>query len=141
MEEKELKIQVPEGYEIDKENSTFKCIKFKKRTIGYFEVTRHYNTFNTNVLSISADFTEKLRAAGKLMLVAKYLNDGWIPDFKDTKTIKYYIAVDLPLEILGVFKSTNVVQSFVYFKTKELAKEAIKILGEDTVKKALSNEY
>ena len=27
--EKELKINVPEGYEIDKENSTFECIKFK----------------------------------------------------------------------------------------------------------------
>ena len=26
---KELKIQVPEGYEIDKESSTFECIKFK----------------------------------------------------------------------------------------------------------------
>ena len=29
METKELKIQIPEGYEIDKENSTFECIKFK----------------------------------------------------------------------------------------------------------------
>lgn len=27
---KELKINIPEGYEIDKNNSTFKCIKFKK---------------------------------------------------------------------------------------------------------------
>lgn len=26
---KELKISIPEGYEIDKENSTFECIKFK----------------------------------------------------------------------------------------------------------------
>lgn len=30
METKEFKIQVPEGYEIDKENSTFECIKFKR---------------------------------------------------------------------------------------------------------------
>lgn len=30
METKELKISVPQGYEIDKENSTFECIKFKK---------------------------------------------------------------------------------------------------------------
>ena len=30
METKELKIQVPEGYEIDEENSTFECIKFKQ---------------------------------------------------------------------------------------------------------------
>lgn len=29
METKELRVQAPEGYEIDKENSTFECIKFK----------------------------------------------------------------------------------------------------------------
>lgn len=29
METKEMKIVPPEGYEIDKENSTFECIKFK----------------------------------------------------------------------------------------------------------------
>ena len=28
---KEIKIDIPEGYEIDKENSTFECIKFKKK--------------------------------------------------------------------------------------------------------------
>ena len=28
--EKEFKIKVPDGYEIDKENSTFECIKFKR---------------------------------------------------------------------------------------------------------------
>ena len=31
METKEIKINIPEGYEIDKENSTFSCIKFKKK--------------------------------------------------------------------------------------------------------------
>lgn len=30
METKEFKVMVPEGYEIDKENSTFECIKFKR---------------------------------------------------------------------------------------------------------------
>lgn len=29
---KEIKIDTPEGYEIDKENSTFECIKFKKKS-------------------------------------------------------------------------------------------------------------
>lgn len=40
METKELKIQVPEGYEIDKENSTFECIKFKliRNDITYEDV-------------------------------------------------------------------------------------------------------
>lgn len=41
METKELKIQVPEGYEIDNEKSTFECIKFKliKKDITYKDVS------------------------------------------------------------------------------------------------------
>ena len=40
MDTKELKIQVPEGYEIDKENSTLECIKFKpiKKYITYKDI-------------------------------------------------------------------------------------------------------
>lgn len=42
METKELKTQVPEGYEIDKENSTFECIKFKsiQKNITYKDVCK-----------------------------------------------------------------------------------------------------
>lgn len=41
METKEIKINVPEGYEIDKENSTFERIKFKliKKNLTYEDVT------------------------------------------------------------------------------------------------------
>lgn len=48
METKELKIQVPEGYEIDKENSTFECIKFKsiQKNITYKDVGNRL--FNNN---------------------------------------------------------------------------------------------
>lgn len=35
MENKELKIIPPEGYEIDRENSTLECIKFKKKPNGW----------------------------------------------------------------------------------------------------------
>ena len=40
MEAKELKIQAPEGYEIDREKSTLDCIKFKliKKDITYEDV-------------------------------------------------------------------------------------------------------
>lgn len=48
MKTKELKIQAPKGYEIDKENSTFECIKFKpmKKNITYKEVCD--NLFSKN---------------------------------------------------------------------------------------------
>lgn len=42
METKEIKINVPEGYEIDKENSTYECIKFKpiKIELTYKDVAK-----------------------------------------------------------------------------------------------------
>ena len=53
MKIKELKIQVPEGYEIDKENSTFECIKFKsiKKDITYQSVGK--KIFSNNVFYIN----------------------------------------------------------------------------------------
>lgn len=33
---KQIKIDIPEGYEIDKENSTFECIKFKPKPHVYW---------------------------------------------------------------------------------------------------------
>lgn len=49
METKELKVQAPEGYEIDKENSTFERIKFKpiKKDITYRDVCK--NLFNRDI--------------------------------------------------------------------------------------------
>ena len=40
METKELKIRIPKGYEIDKENSTLECIKFKpiNKNITYKDI-------------------------------------------------------------------------------------------------------
>ena len=47
MERKEVKIQAPEGYEIDKENSTFECIKFKPiNNPTYKDISN--NLFNIN---------------------------------------------------------------------------------------------
>ena len=64
METKEIKINVPEGYEIDKENSTFECIKFKpiKKELTYEDVAEGLfdsASFYTN------SFGEVLRLSGK----------------------------------------------------------------------------
>ena len=41
----QLTIDIPEGYEIDKENSTFECIKFKpiKKYLTYKEIAEKLN--------------------------------------------------------------------------------------------------
>lgn len=46
--EKELKINIPEGYEIDRENSTFERIRFKKKEYNYRAENRKYEGFEIN---------------------------------------------------------------------------------------------
>ena len=95
METKELKIQVPDGYEIDKENSTFECIKFKpiKMYITYKDICkyifnwRYYYTdscgcikFNTTINienvnnSINVKQLERLLALNQLLNIVEYYN-------------------------------------------------------------------
>ena len=64
METKEIKINVPEGYEIDKENSTFECIKFKpiKKELTYEDVAEEL--FSKNM------FTSDIK--GKIFCISSY---------------------------------------------------------------------
>lgn len=57
METKEFKVSVPKGYEIDKENSTFECIKFKRIEEPRW---RDDNHFLMKGYSISGDRWEQL---------------------------------------------------------------------------------
>lgn len=111
METKELKIQVPEGYEIDKENSTFEKIVFKKvenelpkSWEDLMGVSGCYVDSNSKVEVFKGCFTKEetknvfpTRAEAEACLALSQLcqlrdryNDGWIPDFKSSDT-KYAI--------------------------------------------------
>ena len=97
MESKELKIQIPAGYEIDKDHSTFECIKFKpiKKDITYEDVcntlfknnasyfldqygkVNFYNTetnrFNVNNAPNGRQL-KRLLALNQLLNIAEYYN-------------------------------------------------------------------
>lgn len=112
MEAKELKIQIPEGYEIDKENSTSEYIKFKliKKDITYKEVcnslfkdkggfyTSSYGKISDNcILSCSAmdknnatnkKQLERILALNQLLNIAEYYNRLHTTDIRST-TIEY----------------------------------------------------
>lgn len=80
-----------------------------------------------------------------LMNVAKYLNEGWHPDLRHSDYIqrnRYFICEDINSDKLRVYCEDDVQQrGVVYFKTMEKAEMAIKILGEEVVKLALSLKY
>ena len=76
METKELKIQAPEGYEIDKENSTFERIKFKpiKKDITYRDVCKNlYSIYDKNNTTTRTQL-ERLLALNQLLNIATYYN-------------------------------------------------------------------
>lgn len=64
METKELKIKAPKGYEIDKENSTFECIRFKliNKNIIYKDVCT--DIFNEQCYYINSWGVVKLNTLG-----------------------------------------------------------------------------
>ena len=156
METKEVKIEVPKGYEIDKENSTFECIKFKpiKKAMTYEDVARelfkdknrYITTFSClkggkDVTCASSKQAEKLIAINKLMNVAKYLNGDWKPNWDEVDERKYFIYTCLIDSYISVKSATIHMSDIVYFKSEELARQAIKILGEQTIKTALSTDW
>ena len=111
MKIKEIKIDIPEGYEIDKENSTFECIKFKpiKKYITYKDVCDNIfaekcgyyigpsgNICDTTLEEFTYDANnapreiqlKRLLALNQLMNIAYYYND------KQYMRVGYYIGYD-----------------------------------------------
>lgn len=157
MANKEIKITVPEGYEIDKENSTFECIKFKKKGLTYEDVartlfqgkkTKFFTASGTIAEGVmyaeyeypsnvtNASQAERIYALNKLMNVAEYLNEKTL-DWNDSNQVKWRIYYDHDEGALDFTCCCHLQSSSVYFDSEAHAKQAIEILGEDTIKRAL----
>lgn len=80
-----------------------------------------------SLLATSPQQLKQLLAVNKLMNVAKYLNGDWEPDFTDGNQKKWYIDYDfkdlaLSTDFTCIYRHSN-----VYFKSEELALQAIEI--------------
>lgn len=128
--ETEIKIQAPEGMEIDKENSTFECIKFKPKKITYFDVTRHLSYTNA-VYVAKKEHKSKCVTFRKLLEVAEYLNGDWKPDWNDLNQLKYFIIYNHRNKTLDIFGRHYLDSGRIYFPSEENAKKAIEIIGEE----------
>lgn len=172
METKEIKIVPPEGYEVDKENSTFDCIKFKpvNHVPSYDDICRELFSGKTVYWFSSSGTAEsddigpeerlcdrnnctsreqalKVLALNKMMNVAKYLNGPeWRPDFHGDEWIYvirfvHYESDGKPKVEIDIDQEKCSNGCAVYFKTRELAKQAVEILGEETIQRALSTDW
>lgn len=113
------------------------------KTLTYEDVAKELFggrvSFHTEIEGKSHEHLSKMLAINKLLNVAKYLNGDWKPDWKNEKENKWYIE-DLDNEIDTDY-TINCNSRMVYFRTQELAKQAIQILGEETIRLALTTDY
>lgn len=116
METKELKIQIPKGYEIDKDHSTFECIKFKpiKKDVTYKDVCNELfkdntgcfidqygkvnfynigtNRFNVNNAPNGRQL-KRILALNQLLNIAEYYNQIHIKEDYKQYYIVYHITI------------------------------------------------
>ena len=120
-----LIIEIPEGMEIDTENSSLAegIIKFKPKNITYSKIVNSFNSItNTNVYIHSSD-TETLKAIAQLMNIAKYYNGDWKPDWSNPNEYKYFIVYSNNIYKVD-YKWTSIYNK-IYFKNKKDAKAVI----------------
>ena len=129
----QLTIDIPEGMEIDLEDSDLAkgIIKFKPKYITYNKIISSFNSVsNTNVYTHSND-TKKLKALAQLINIAKYFNKDWNYNVDDDKTIGYAIYYGAHLVDNGGYRYNAInPQASVYygipvFKNEDDAKYVI----------------
>ena len=161
MKEKELTIEIPDGKIVDWDESkkqnkivlkdkqlTYSdiCRKLFSKLRTYYFVNNHGNIYSASSIcnpyisnpnsATTEHQLECILAKNKLANVAKYLNDGWNPTVGYTAW--YIISYGHNnIDIVDADFQHSHCSSRIIFKTKELAQQAIEILGRETVKLAL----
>lgn len=95
----------------------------------------NYNDQNNCTTEAQA---KRLLAFNKLMNIAKYLNGDWKPNF-DGDHGNWNICKDG--DTLLATYTRNVNKANVYFKSKVLAYEAIRLMGEDSLNDLFSTDW
>lgn len=148
--EKEFKIKVPDGYEIDKENSTFELIKFKpiekklpKTWEEYCEIhdvqiEECWVEYNSSVSKVPGTgvrdskndrnllpnvlYSKAMIALCQLIQLRDYYNGDWVPNWED---LSYKYCIEISCNIIT--GTTNAgFKKVLAFKTKELRNDFIK---------------
>lgn len=113
----------------------------------FFAVNKHigsvkgdkenYNDFD-NCTSVTQ--TKRMAAFNKLQNIAKYLNGDWKPKF-DGNTEIWDINVAYDSEEYIPCSSVVYNNGMVYFKSEKLANEAIRLMGEESLKDLFSTDW
>ena len=152
METKEVKIEIPEGYEIDHEHSSFNKIAFKKKenelpkSWTEFARLQENDTFhrgceiiNYNVYSsvfVPDKYAKAIASLNKLIRLRDYYNEEWKPNWENPCETKYVITTycnafsfryDDCKNVILAFKSDKLRDEF-YNNFKDLIEQAKELI-------------
>lgn len=127
---KSMKITPPEGYEVDKKNSTFEEIKFKP--IEYLTLSDITSKISGKYVTIDV----KTMLFNLLLQIAKYYNGDWKPNWDNVNEYKYYIYRCNSKYCIS--SCINDSCYFIYFKNRE---DAQKVIDNPNFRAILNNIY
>ena len=149
---KTFNIEIPDGYEIDQEKSTFEKIVFKEikkelpktweeliRVKGYYVGTSGSvgdyqgatNESNKN-LFITKEQAEASIAFAQLSQLREVYRQGWVPDWNIMKNNKWCINFHEHKAVVSIWGSTH---HFLSFQSREIAEEFLENF-KDLIEKA-----
>lgn len=143
----ELRIETPEGYQIDKENSTFNLIKFKKIepqlpkqlpkswdelveiegywVNGFSDLHPHTKQLNISLhknIFYTKEQAEASIALAQLSQLRQIYRGGWEPDWENDEQEKWVVDFGFDRDEMGVF--CHLVDNvFISFQSQEIAKQ------------------
>lgn len=128
IKDNQLTINIPDGMEIDLQNSNFDAgvIKFKKKELTYEDIENSLDLEgNRTGISVDDNNAFKLYATDRLMNIARYYNGDWKPDWKNPDSLKFSIWYDTLREKYDIEFCGGSVRNDVYFKNKNDAQAVI----------------
>ena len=127
IKDNKLTINIPDGMEIDVENSDLKTgvIKFKNKELRYEDIKNSLDLEgNRTGIPVDDNNAFKLRATDRLMNIARYYNGDWKPDWNSVES-KYYIIYCNRSQCYTTDYKTLIDINTVYFKCEKDAQAVI----------------
>lgn len=127
---KEFKIEVPKGFEVDKENSTFERIIFKEVSFPMDKVFKYHKTSQQEFDELYKNLSRHVKAFEKECMIVSFYNKGWTPDFNNPKERKWYVWFYLDvfrLNFCYCCSSYSVVPARLLWKNEQDLREAVEI--------------
>ena len=137
----QLTIDIPEGMEIDLENSDLAkgIVRFKQSIITYKDVEDTLKLgINCKSIMVNKNNVSKLVTLSKLMNIAKYYNGDWKLNWRSLMEPKYYIYYNTRSNIYGVANASSTNYSNIYFR---LDKDAQAVIDNPNFRDILDTIY